>query len=72
MLTRAAAPAGGAAVLQASALSRDHHVCAAEPWATGISPRADTPASAPIQPYRTGMEEVAAALQAMLSGALRP
>jgi hypothetical protein len=61
--TARAAAESGAELLAASALSRDHSVCAAEPWVTGWE-FGDLLAGgvAPYHPNAAGMRAVADAL----------
>jgi lysophospholipase L1-like esterase len=65
-VTRRAALADGAEVLQASALSADHHACAEQPWSVGLLPPANAPQSAPYHPNAAGMAGIADALATML------
>ena len=65
-LTRRAALADGAEVLQASALSADHNACAEQPWSLGLLPPANAPQSAPYHPNAAGMAGIADALANML------
>jgi lysophospholipase L1-like esterase len=60
-VTARAAAAGGAEVVRASALSKRHHACARESWATGF------PAAPPYHPNHAGMTAVAEALRRQLA-----
>jgi lysophospholipase L1-like esterase len=62
--TASAAQRAGAGVIRASALSRGHDVCAAEPWASGYPAR--RPGEVPYHPNLAGMTAIAEALDANL------
>jgi lysophospholipase L1-like esterase len=61
--TASAASRAGAGLIRASALSRDHDVCAGEPWATGYPA---PPGGIAYHPNLAGMTAIAAALDAAL------
>ena len=66
-ITAAAARDGGAELLAAGALTRDHHACAAEPWINGLfGPDPRVPVVG-FHPRREGMTAVAEALDRLLS-----
>jgi hypothetical protein len=56
----------GAGLLRASAVTRDHHVCAAEPWMNGYSKPDPAAPKAFYHPTLAGMTAVAEALDRML------
>ena len=62
--TAAAASRAGAGLIRASALSRGHDVCDAEPWTSGYAAEGKGPV--PYHPNRDGMRAVAEALDASL------
>jgi lysophospholipase L1-like esterase len=62
--TASAAQRAGAGVIQASALSRGHDACAAEPWASGYP--AHTPGEVPYHPNFAAMTSIAEALNGSL------
>ncbi len=67
-ITAAAARDGGAELLAAGALTRDHHACAAEPWINGLfGPDPRVPVVG-FHPRLEGMTAVAAALDGLLGG----
>jgi lysophospholipase L1-like esterase len=63
--TAAAARRAGAGLIRASALSRGHDVCAAQPWASGYP--APGPGGVAYHPNLAGMTAIAEALDASLS-----
>ena len=62
--TAVAASRAGAGLIRASALSRGHDVCDAEPWTSGYAAEGKGPV--PYHPNRDGMRAVAEALDANL------
>lgn len=67
-ITRQAAADNGASLIVASNLSRDHSVCAADPWMNGY-PRPGAPVKGTqFHPNLEGMTAVANALELMLEG----
>ena len=65
-VTEAVAKRYGAEVLRATAMSRGHHACAAEPWVTGFVPTSPGGTFVPYHPNLAGMTAVADALVAKL------
>ncbi|WP_084249992.1 SGNH/GDSL hydrolase family protein [Sphingomonas mali] len=63
-VTARAARAGGAAVLRASRLTRNHDACAREPWMNGLHPMPGD--GVPFHPKLRGMQSVATALENMI------
>ncbi|WP_254515065.1 SGNH/GDSL hydrolase family protein [Novosphingobium sp. G106] len=61
-ITAAVAKRSGADIVRASALSRDHHVCAAEPWVTGFIPVEGAWQFSPYHPNIGAMTAIASAL----------
>lgn len=66
-ITARAAEASGADILDAAALTRNHHACAADPWITGYRPDPDWALQAPYHAKQQAMTHVADALAALLS-----
>jgi hypothetical protein len=65
-LTAAVALENGAALLRAGDLTRDHHVCAPEPWMNGyVKPDPAHPVAV-YHPVRAGMTAVADGLDRLL------
>ncbi len=68
-LTADAAKRGGADILAASALSKNHDACATDPWSAGFTLRANEAAgTTPYHPNLAGMTAIAGALDKMLGG----
>ena len=66
-LTAAVAKRNGADVLRASALSRGHDACAAQPWSNGFVARPGVDPFTPYHPNLAGMTAIAAALDRQLA-----
>jgi len=65
-LTAAVALENGAMLLRAGEVTRDHHVCAADPWMVGFTREAIAARKALYHPTQSGMTAVAAALDRLL------
>jgi lysophospholipase L1-like esterase len=65
-LTADVAKRNGADVLRASALSRGHDACAAQPWSNGFVARPGVDPFTPYHPNLAGMTAIAAALDRQL------
>jgi lysophospholipase L1-like esterase len=65
-ITGQVAQQSGAQVLRASAVTREHHVCAREPWMNGYTAPGPNAPRAPYHPTLAGMTAVAAALDKAL------
>ena len=65
-LTAAVALENGATLLRAGDLTRDHHVCAADPWMNGYAKPDLAHPVAVYHPVKAGMTAVADALDRLL------
>ena len=65
-LTRSVARQTGSQVLKAGVLTRDHHVCAPDPWVNGFASTDQQKFNSVYHPTRAGMAAVAEALGRLL------